>query len=140
MRVENWESKLELIIQETINKDKWVLGKNDCLTFPVQCIEAITNIKVFNNKYKSLREAKKILKKMKSKDILGVALENSKKYNFKQIDINKAQRGDVLYYKTDKADFNGTLGVCIGETVMFNWSESINLKNKKDCLIAWRVE
>ena len=140
MRVENWESKLELIIQKTINKDKWDLGKNDSLTFPVQCIEAITNIKVFNNKYKSLREAKKILKKMKSKDILGVALENSKKYNFKQIDINKAQRGDVLYFKSDTADFNGTLGVCIGETVMFNWSESINLKNKEDYLIAWRVE
>ena len=50
MRVENWECKLESIIQKTINKDKWVLGKNDCLTFPVQCIEAITNIKVFDTK------------------------------------------------------------------------------------------
>jgi len=140
MRVENWECKLESVIQKTINKDKWVLGKNDCVTFPVQCIEAITNIKVFNTKYKSLREAKKILKSMRSKDILGLALKSAKENNFKQIDINKAQRGDVLYYKSDTAHFNGTLGVCIGEKVMFNWSESINLKNKEDCLIAWKVE
>ena len=140
MRVENWECKLESVIQKTINKDKWVLGKNDCVTFPVQCIETITNIKVFNTKYKSLREAKKILKSMRSKDILGLALKSAKENNFKEIDISKAQRGDILYYKTDKADFNGTLGVCIGESVMFNWSESINLKKKEDCLIAWRIE
>ena len=140
MRLENWDSKLQLIIEETINKEKWALGKNDCLTFPIKCIEAITGIKVFDNKYKSLKEAKKILKSMRSKDILDVALKNAKKYNFKKIDISKVQKGDVLYYRTDKADFNGTLGVCIGESVMFNWSESINLKKKEDCLIAWRVE
>ena len=140
MRVENWESKLALIIEETINKEKWALGKNDCLTFPVKCIEVITGIKVFDNKYKSLKQIKNILNKMRSKDTLGVALKVFEKYNFKQIDISRVQKGDVLYYRTDRADFGGTLGVCIGESVMFNWSESINLKKKEDCLIAWRVE
>ena len=81
----------------------------------------------------------KILKKMKSKGILDVALENAKKYNFKEIDIDKAQKGDVLYYK-DTTDLDGTLGVCIGEKIMFNWKESIVLINKADCKIAWRIE
>jgi hypothetical protein len=139
MRVENWTSKLELVIKELKNKEKFIYGKNDCLTFPVKCIEAITGIKVFNNKYKSIKEAKKILKKMKSKGILDVALENAKKYNFKEIDIDKAQKGDVLYYK-DTTDLDGTLGVCIGEKIMFNWKESIVLINKADCKIAWRIE
>ena len=139
MRVENWTSKLELVIKELKNKEKFIFGKNDCLTFPVKCIEAITGIKVFNNKYKSIKEAKKILKKMKSKGILDVALENAKKYNFKEIDIDKAQKGDVLYYK-DTTDLDGTLGVCIGEKIMFNWKESIVLINKADCKIAWRIE
>jgi len=139
MRVENWDSKLELVIKELKNKEKFIFGKNDCLTFPVECIEAITGIKVFNNKYKSIKEAKKILKKMKSKGILDVALENAKKYNFKEIDIDKAQKGDVLYYK-DTTDLDGTLGVCIGEKIMFNWKESIVLINKADCKIAWRIE
>ena len=97
MRVENWESKLALIIEETINKKEFKLGVNDCLTFPVKCIETITGIKVFNKKYKSLKEAKKLLKKLKSKDILSVALQSAKENNFKEIDISKAQRGDILY-------------------------------------------
>ena len=54
MRVENWESKLALIIEETINKKEFKLGVKDCLTFPVKCIETITGIKVFDKKYKSL--------------------------------------------------------------------------------------
>ena len=131
MRLENWDSKLQLIIEETINNEKWVLGKNDCLTFPLKCIETITGIKVFDNKYKSLKQIKNILNKMRSKDTLGVALKVFEKYNFKQIDISRVQKGDVLYYRTDRADFGGTLGVCIGESVMFNWSESINLKKKR---------
>ena len=139
MRVDNWASKLELVIKELKNKEKFIFGKNDCLTFPVECIEVITGIKVFNNKYKSIKEAKKILKKMKSKGIFDVALENAKKYNFKEIDIDKAQKGDVLYYK-DTTDLDGTLGVCIGEKIMFNWKESIVLINKADCKIAWRIE
>ena len=140
MRVENWDSKLELVIKELKNKEKFIFGKNDCLTFPVECIEVITGIKVFNNKYKSLDEAKKILKKMKSKDILDVALENAKKYNFKEIDIDKAQKGDVLYYTSSTSELNGTLGVCIGEKIMFNWKKSIVLIDKVYCKIAWRIE
>ena len=139
MRVENWDSKLELVIKELKNKEKFIFGKNDCLTFPVECIEAITGIKVFNNKYKSIKEAKKILKKMKSKGIFDVALENAKKYNFKEIDIDKAQKGDVLYYK-DTTDLDGTLGVCIGEKIMFNWKKEIALIPKNNCKIAWRIE
>ena len=140
MRVENWESKLQEVIKDTINKKKFILGRNDCITFPVKCIETITNIKVFNKKYKSLKEAKKVLKELKSKDILAHSLRTAKENNFKQIDISKAQRGDILYFVKNRTDFNGTLGVCIGEAIMFNWSSGINLIKKEDCKIAWRIE
>ena len=140
MRIENWESKLEKVIQETINKNYWRIGKNDCITFPVKCIESITNIKVFEKKYKSLKEGKKLLKELRSKDILDLALRTAKEHNFKQIDISKAQRGDILYFVSDRTDFNGTLGVCIGANVMFNWSSGVNLVNKEKCKIAWRIE
>ena len=139
MRVENWESKLEKVIQETINKNYWRIGKNDCITFPINCIEAITNIKVFEKKYKSLKDGKKLLKELRSKDILDLATRTAKEHNFKVIDIDKAQKGDVLYY-IDTTDLDGTLGVCIGETVMFNWRKSITLIKKEDCKIAWRIE
>ena len=139
MRVENWESKLEEVIKETINKEKFVFGKNDCVTFVTNCVEIITDKKVFNKKYKTLSEGKKILKSLKSKDLLDIALKIAKENNFKVVDIDKAQKGDVFYY-IDKTDLDGTLGVCIGENVMFNWKKEIALIPKNNCTISWRIE
>jgi len=139
MRVENWDSKLEKVIQETKNKDKFIFGKNDCVTFVINSIEAITGKKVFDDKYKTITEAKKIIKSLKSKDLLDIALKIAKENNFKVIDINKAQKGDVLYYK-DTTDLDGTLGICIGEKIMFNWKKSIVLMDKIYCKMAWRIE
>jgi hypothetical protein len=139
MRVENWDSKLELIIEETKNKEKFIRGKNDCVTFVINSIQAITGKKVFDKKYKTLKEAKKIIKSLKSKDLLDVALKIAKENNFKVIDIHKAQKGDVFYY-LDKTDLEGTLGICIGEKVMFNWKKEIALIQKNNCKIAWRIE
>jgi len=139
MRVNNWASKLELIIEETKNKEKFIFGKNDCVTFVINCIEAITNKKVFDNKYKTIKDAKKIIKSLKSKDLLDIALKIANENNFKVIDIDKAQKGDVFYY-IDTTDLDGTLGVCIGENVMFNWKKEITLIPKNNCKIAWRIE
>tara|TARA_R100000541_G_scaffold12001_1_gene20294 strand:+ start:304 stop:522 length:219 start_codon:yes stop_codon:yes gene_type:complete len=72
MRLENWSSKLELIIEETKNKEKFIRGKNDCVTFVINSIQAITGKKVFNKKYTTLKEAKKIIKSLKSKDLLEI--------------------------------------------------------------------
>ena len=139
MRVDNWASKLELIIEETKNKEKFVFGKNDCVTFVINCIEAITGKKVFDNKYKTIKDAKEIIKSLKSKDLLDIALKIANENNFKVIDIDKAQKGDVFYY-IDTTDLDGTLGVCIGENVMFNWKQEITLIPKNKCKIAWRIE
>lgn len=139
MRVENWDSKLELLIEETKNKDKFIFGKNDCVTFVINSIETITGKKVFNKKYKTLQDAKEIIKSLKSKYLLDIALKIAKENNFKVIDIDKAQKGDIFYY-LDKTDLEGTLGVCIGEKVMFNWKKEIALIPKNNCTIAWRIE
>ena len=139
MRVNNWASKLELIIEKTKNKEKFVFGKNDCVTFVINSIEAITGKKVFDNKYKTIKDAKEIIKSLKSKDLLDIALKIAKENNFKVVDIDKAQKGDVFYY-IDKTDLDGTLGVCIGENVMFNWKKEIALIPKNNCKIAWRIE
>ena len=139
MRVDNWASKLELIIEETKNQEKFIRGKNDCVTFVINSIEAITGKKVFDNKYKTIKDAKEIIKSLKSKDLLDIALKIAKENNFEVIDIDKAQKGDVFYY-IDKTDLDGTLGVCIGENVMFNWKKEITLIPKNNCKIAWRIE
>ena len=139
MRVENWDSKLELLIEETRSKEKFIFGKNDCVTFVINSIETITGKKVFDKKYKTLQDAKEIIKSLKSKYLLDIALKIAKENNFKVIDIDKAQKGDVFYY-IDTRDLDGTLGVCIGENVMFNWKKEIALIPKNNCTISWRIE
>ena len=139
MRVNNWASKLELIIEETKNKEKFVFGKNDCVTFVNNCVEIITGKKVFNKKYNSLKDFKIILKKIKSKDLLSLALKIAKENNFKEVDISRVQRGDILYY-IDKTDLDGTIGVCIGSSTMFNWKQGMCLISNDKCQIAWRIE
>jgi hypothetical protein len=139
MRIDNWSSKLETIIIELKNKKEFIRGKNDCGTFVVECIEAITGKKVFNKKYKSLSEFKKILKQLKKNSLLDLINQIAEENNFQRIDINRSQRGDVLYYKDNK-DLEGTVGVCIGEMVVFNWKENIILIEKNKCEIAWRIE
>tara|TARA_Y100000004_G_scaffold193383_1_gene255829 strand:+ start:254 stop:673 length:420 start_codon:yes stop_codon:yes gene_type:complete len=139
MRVENWDSKLQKVIKETIDKEKFNYGKNDCITFTLKCIETITGKKVFNHKWKSLKDGKAIIKKLKKKDLLDIALHVAKENNFKLININFAQRGDVLYYK-DEFDWDGTLGVCIGDKTMFNWKKGISLILNNQCKYCWRIE
>ena len=139
MRVESWEIKLNEVIEKTKNKEKFEYGKNDCITFTLQCIEAITGKKVFDHKWKSIKQGKKIIKKLKKKDLLDIALHIAKENKFNQVDINKAQRGDVLYYK-DEYDWDGTLGVCLGDKTMFNWKKSIMLINNDRCMKCWRIE
>tara|TARA_R110000803_G_scaffold32023_6_gene70908 strand:- start:2040 stop:2459 length:420 start_codon:yes stop_codon:yes gene_type:complete len=139
MRIDNWSSKLETIIIELKNKKEFIRGKNDCGTFVIECIETITGKKVFNKKYKSLSEFKKILKQLKKNSLLDLINQIAEENNFQRIDINRSQRGDVLYYKDNK-DLEGTVGVCIGEMVVFNWKENIILIEKNKCEIAWRIE
>ena len=139
MRVDDWEQQLQLQINQIIAYDKFIRGKNDCGTFVINCIEAITNKKVFKKKYKTLSGFKRILKNLKKKDLLDLINQIAKENNFKRIDIEKAQRGDVLYYK-DNRDLEGTVGICIGDKTMFNWKEEITIIPNIKCEIAWRIE
>jgi hypothetical protein len=139
MRVDSWEIKLNEVIEKTKNKEKFEYGKNDCITFTLQCIEAITGKKVFDHKWKSIKQSKEIIKKLKKKDLLDIALHIARENKFNEVDINKAQRGDVLYYK-DEYDWDGTLGVCLGDKTMFNWKKSIMLINNDRCMKCWRIE
>jgi len=139
MRVENWESQFQGVLHKLLYKGKFKHGKNDCVTFVIENIEAITGKKVFNKKYKNLKEARKIIKNYKQTSLLTIALQIAKDNNFKEIDINRTQRGDVLYY-IDKRDLDGTLGVCIGDKVMFNWQDGITIVEKEKCIKGWRIE
>lgn len=138
MRVENWESKLEQVIEKTKNKPEFKYGRNDCVSFVRDCVEAVIGKNVFKAKWKSLKDGKELIKKLKKKDLLDMALQIAKENNFEEIPISKAQRGDVLYYK-DEYDWDGTVGVCIGDKTMFNWKKAIMVIENNKCMKCWRI-
>ena len=79
MRVDDWEKKLQLQINQIIAYDKFIRGKNDCGTFVINCIESITNKKVFKKKYKTLTGFKRILKNLKKKRFIRLNKSNSRR-------------------------------------------------------------
>jgi|TARA_R100000149_G_scaffold4046_3_gene1183 hypothetical protein len=141
MRVENWETKLNNHIEETRKKTKFKYGRNDCITFVLKGIEIITGKKVFDHKWKSIKDGRELINKYKKNDLLGIALLIGKENNFEQIQVNFAQRGDVVYHKNIReSDLDGSLGICLGEKCLFNWSKGMTFKPTLECKIAWRIE
>jgi len=138
MRVENWDTKLSDYIQQQ-QLVKFKRGKSDCVNFVIGAIKTITKKTVFDIDYKSLTDAKRILQELNKKDLLDIAMDIAKENNFKEIDCVYAQRGDVVFLKTDE-ELGGTLGVCIGQKSIFRAKNGVETRNTNTCNIAWRIE
>ena len=138
MRVENWDTKLSNYIVQEQSK-KFIRGKSDCVNFVLGGIEVIIGKKVFDRPYKSLKEAKAILKEFKKKDLFDIAQDIAKENNFKEIHTNLARRGDVVFLKTDE-ELGGTMGICQGEVSIFKAKVGQETRPTNKCDIAWRIE
>tara|TARA_R110000796_G_scaffold78749_1_gene175541 strand:- start:314 stop:730 length:417 start_codon:yes stop_codon:yes gene_type:complete len=138
MRVENWDTKLSDYIQQQ-QLVKFKRGKSDCVNFVIGAIKTITKKTVFDMDYKSLTDAKRILQELNKKDLLDIAMDIAKENNFKEINCVYAQRGDVVFLKTDE-ELGGTLGVCIGQKSIFRAKNGVETRNTNTCNIAWRIE
>ena len=138
MRVENWDTKLSDYIQQQ-QLVKFKRGKSDCVNFVIGAIKTITKKTVFDIDYKSLTDAKRILQELNKKDLLDIAMDIAKENNFKEIDCVYAQRGDVVFLKTDE-ELGGTLGVCIGQKSIFRAKNGVETRNTNTCDYAWRIE
>ena len=138
MRIENWDTKLSDYIQKQ-QSIKFKRGKSDCVNFVIGAIKTITEKLVFDMEYKSLKDAKKILEELNKKDLLDIAMDIARDNNFKEIDCVYAQRGDVVFLKTDE-ELGGTLGVCIGQKSIFRAKNGVETRNTNTCDYAWRIE
>jgi len=138
MRIENWDTKLSDYIQKQ-QSIKFKRGKSDCVNFVIGAIKTITEKLVFDMEYKSLKDAKKILEELNKKDLLDIAMDIAKDNNFKEIDCVYAQRGDVVFLKTDE-ELGGTLGVCIGQKSIFRAKNGVETRDTNSCNLAWRIE
>ena len=138
MRVDNWDTKLSNYIVEQ-SKTKFIRGKTDCVNFILGGIEVIIGRKVFNRQYKSLKEAKKILKEFNKKDLLEIAQDIAKENNFEEINTSFARRGDVVFLETDE-ELGGTMGICSGEWSIFKAKIGQEKRLTNTCNYAWRIE
>lgn len=138
MRVDNWDTKLSNYIVESSNK-KFKYGKADCVNFVLGAIEVVTDKKVFDMKYKTIKEAKKIILEFNKKDLLDIARDIAKKNNFKEINTSFARRGDVVFLKTDE-ELGGTMGICSGEWSIFKAKIGQEKRLTNTCDYAWRIE
>ena len=138
MRIENWDTKLSDYIQKQ-QSIKFKRGKSDCVNFVIGAIKTITEKLVFDMEYKSLKDAKKILEELNKKDLLDIAMDIAKDNNFKERDCVYAQRGDVVFLKTDE-ELGGTLGVCIGQKSIFRAKNGVETRDTNSCNVAWRIE
>jgi|TARA_X000001382_G_scaffold113596_1_gene91459 hypothetical protein len=138
MRIENWDTKLSDYIQKQ-QSIKFKRGKSDCVNFVIGAIKTITEKLVFDMEYKSLKDAKKILEELNKKDLLDIAMDIARDNNFKEIDCVYAQRGDVVFLKTDE-ELGGTLGVCIGQKSIFRAKNGVETRDTNSCNVAWRIE
>lgn len=138
MRVDNWDTKLSNYIVESSNK-KFKYGKADCVNFVIGAIEVVTDKKVFDMEYKTIKEAKKIILEFNKKDLLDIARDIAKKNNFKEINTSFARRGDVVFLKTDE-ELGGTMGICSGEWSIFKAKIGQEKRLTNTCDYAWRIE
>lgn len=138
MRVDNWDTKLSNYIVESSNK-KFKYGKADCVNFVLGAIEVVTDKKVFDMEYKTIKEAKKIILEFNKKDLLDIARDIAKENNFKEINTSFARRGDVVFLKTDE-ELGGTMGICSGEWSIFKAKIGQEKRLTNTCDYAWRIE
>ena len=138
MRVDNWDTKLSNYIIEQ-QKVKFKRGKSDCVNFVIGAIEVVTGKKVFDMEYKTLKEAKEILKEFNKKDLLDIARDIAKENNFKEINTSFARRGDVVFLETDE-ELGGTMGICSGEWSIFKAKKGQEKRLTNTCNYAWRIE
>jgi hypothetical protein len=92
MRKEDWP---DLLLAEIDRHTKlpFEYGKNDCFTFPMDCVKAMTGVDPFKaqrGKYKTLKGAYKLLKEGKCKNV-GDAFAA----RFPEIPVAMAGRGDI---------------------------------------------
>lgn len=117
-------------IEET-KPESFEYGKNDCALWSFKYLKRLNGLDLltkYAGKYKTWSGARASLRKQG--DVSLVDYLNS---HLKTIEINFAQRGDLVMYR-------GALGLCQGKRSYFLNKKGVQHLYTFDCKLAWRVE
>jgi len=110
MRYENWEIRLQLVI-DMWRKEKFIYGISDCCAFVAECVRAQTGIDYYKDwmgQYNDARSAAKLIRE-KGFDNLREVL--TKKFG-QPMHISRAMHGDIVF--ADLSLDAPQIGICQG--------------------------
>jgi len=135
-KLDNWL----IILSNEYNKPiefKW--GVDDCCLFSANIVKKLTNIDIaetFRNKYSTPKGAFLEIKNHGYKNVLDCADGQATKHGFKSIDINLAQKGDmVMAYFDDRQ----TIGIMLNNEGWFIGSKGYVYRKRKELHKAWAI-
>lgn len=139
IRKYNWQSLLVGYIESCRNAE-FIWGELDCGLFAAGAVEIMTGIdtvKVLRGKYKTSRGAAGILKHYAGGRVAEAVDKALAGKGFVFIELNYAQRGDVVIYPTDD---NHAAGICMGmDAVFLDTAGGLTYVHMSQCTKAWRI-
>lgn len=135
-RIDNW---LLILANELKKPRTFTWGKEDCCLFSANIIKSITNIdiaKEYRGKYSTKLGAFKIIKKKGFKTVPDIFDAQMKKYGFKQINKNFAQKGDAVSKKIENDEI---IGIMLDDVGVFIHKNTYSYTKRKDLNMAWAV-
>jgi hypothetical protein len=107
IKFEDWRSRLNKEIVKR-RKAKFSYGRHDCCFAAAACIKVMTGVDMVLDfgQYQGKRQALQVLKE--GKGVSAIAKKFVKKYKIKEVEVSRAQAGDIILTKQDGEE---TLGV-----------------------------
>ena len=126
-RLGKWESRLAQFVESNrATPFKW--GHHDCATFACKCIEVITGEYPIEERWASKGKAMRLIQER--------SLTDRASDHFPQIDVNLAQRGDLVATMTDDGI---ALGIFLSPVAVFASKDGLSFRRRSELLKAWKV-
>lgn len=126
-RLGKWESRLAQFVEANRSTPfKW--GHHDCATFACKCIEIITGEYPIKERWASKAKAMRLIQER--------SLTDRASDHFPQIDVNLAQRGDLVATMTDDGI---ALGIFLSPVAVFASKDGLSFRRRSELLKAWKV-
>lgn len=126
-RLGKWESRLTQFVESNRSTPfKW--GHHDCATFACKCIEVITGEYPIKERWASKGKAMRLIQER--------SLADRASDHFPQIDVNLAQRGDLVATMTDDGI---ALGIFLSPVAVFASEDGLSFRRRSELLKAWKV-
>jgi len=134
MRTQNWPTKLALFIEEKRHQPfNW--QENNCGFFVCDWLAILVGVDPAAEPRKLT--GKELVKAVRAKPLEERAAEIALSYQWPQVPVAFAQRGDVVAIELPGIGFS--LGVCAGPMSVFPGQDGIVFNPTPSCVQAWRI-